>query len=139
MRLSGVIVAVMAGVVLCACPAQKSESPANRNDAPDIASQLIGRWYSVDFVRNIEDFQPGVQSWRGDLFLKEFEFAPNGKTHKPFWTWSEAGVYHSGDKTTAKFVVKTIGNEEYLFLEWITGDVTIRGQKPSYYVLKKES
>lgn len=114
-------------------------SSGNQDRASENDIQVIGHWTSVDFVKNISDFTPGRKSFNGSLFLKEFVFAPNGKTHKPFWTWTEGSVYHSGEKTTAKYVVKRIGQEQYLFLEWISGDVTIRGQKPWYYVLKKEN
>ena len=100
--------------------------------------QVLGRWTSVDFVKNISDFNAESKSFKGTLYLKEFVFAANGKTHKPFWIWTKGSVYHHGDKTTAKYTVKTIGKEDYLFLEWMSGDVTIRGQKPRYYVLKKE-
>ena len=100
--------------------------------------QVLGEWESVDFVANISDFKLGNKSWEGDLFLEEFEFNKNGSTHKPFWTWTKGHVYHSGDKTDAKYTIKKIDGNEYLFLEWMSGDVTIRGQKPKYYVLKKK-
>ena len=33
-------------------------------------------------------------------------------------------------------IIKEIGGAPYLFLEWKSGDVTIAGMKPHYYVLK---
>lgn len=103
------------------------------NDSP-----VLGKWISVDFVTDISDFKPGTQSFKGDLYLKEFEFRKGGATHKPYWTWTKGHVYHSGDKTDAKYTTRKIDEKEYLFLEWMSGDVTIRGQKPKYYVLKKK-
>ena len=100
--------------------------------------QVLGHWISVDFVKNISDFNTESKSFKGTLYLKEFVFADNGKTHKPFLTWTKGSVYHWGDKSTAQYIVKTIGKEQYLFLEWMSGDVMFRGQKPWYYVLKKE-
>ena len=99
--------------------------------------QVLGEWISVDFVTNISDFKPDTKLFKGDLFLKEFEFKADGTTHKPFWTWTKGHVYHSGDKTDANYIIKKIGENEYLFLEWMSGDVTNKGQKPKYYVLKK--
>ena len=46
-------------------------------------------------------------------------------------------MIHRGDKTAAKYEIKKIGDNEYLFLEWKSGDYTIRHMKPKYYVLKK--
>ena len=98
---------------------------------------VIGHWTSVDLVKNISDFKPGTKSYRGNLSLKEMTFAPHGKTHKSFLTWTKGRVYHSNDTTTANYQIVTIDNTPYLFLEWISGDVTLRGQKPWYYVLRK--
>jgi bla regulator protein BlaR1 len=99
--------------------------------------QVLGKWISVDFVTHISDFKPDTKQFNGNLYLKEFEFKADGATHKPFWTWTKGHVYHSGDKTDARYIIRKIGETEYLFLEWMSGDVTIRGQKPKYYVLKK--
>ncbi|RKX38181.1 MAG: hypothetical protein DRP64_16115 [Verrucomicrobia bacterium] len=99
--------------------------------------QVPGEWKAVDFVTNISDFKPGSKSWKGDLFLKEFEFHKGGSTHKSFWTWTKGHVYHAGDQTDAKYTVEKIDGEDYLFLEWMSGDVTIRGRKPKYYVFKR--
>ena len=100
--------------------------------------QVLGEWESVDFVTDISDFKPDAKSWKGDLYLEEFEFNKEGSTHKPYWTWTKGHVYHSGDKSDAKYIIKKIDGEEYLFLEWISGDVTIRGKNPMYYVLKRK-
>ncbi len=98
---------------------------------------VIGEWKSVDFVREIGDFNPAKKSWQGDLYLKELVFFPNGKTFKPWWTWTKGQVYHSGSKTTARYEIKNIGGQTYMFFEWMSGDVVFRHQKPRYYVLKK--
>ena len=38
----------------------------------------------------------------------------------------------------AGYEIRNIEGKDYLFYEWISGDVTIRGMKPCYYVLRKE-
>lgn len=98
---------------------------------------LVGRWISVDFVARPEGFMPGRKNWRGDLYLKELVFYDDGRTEGP-WLWTQGIIYHPGDKTEAKYFIKTIEKDQYLFFEWMSGDVTIRGMKPNYYVLKKE-
>jgi len=99
--------------------------------------QVIGTWKSVDFVKDIDDFDPDRKNWRGDLFLKEVSFMKNGRTAGP-WTWTKGLIIHPGDMTAAKYVIKGIGGGTFLFFEWLSDDVTIRGMKPSYYVLKKK-
>lgn len=101
-------------------------------------SQVIGTWVSIDFVSNIADFKPATKSWKGDLYLKKFEFHQGGSTHKPFWTWTKGHVYHAGDQSDAEYTIQKINDEDYLFLEWMSGDVLIRNQKPKYYVLKRQ-
>lgn len=97
----------------------------------------IGHWQSVDFVESIEQFDPSSKYWQGDFALKELTFLPDGKTDRPYWTWKDGVLHHSGDNTDAKFFIKTISGEEYLFLEWISGDVINQGLPPKYYVLRK--
>ena len=99
-------------------------------------SQVVGKWISVDFVRHIDAFEPDSKKWTGDLYLKSLSFYENGKTSGP-WQWTKGSLYHPGDNTKAKYEIRYYNDVPYLFMEWMSGDVTIRGQKPSYYVLKK--
>ena len=46
-------------------------------------------------------------------------------------------VIHSGDKTASKYEIKKIGDKEYLFLEWKSGDYTIPSQEAK--VLRPEN
>jgi hypothetical protein len=101
--------------------------------------QVIGTWHSVDFVGEMEEFKADQKLWKGDLYLKGLIFKPNGKTFKPWWTWTKGLVFHSGDKTASKYTIKDIEGSTYMFYEWKSGDYTIRYRKPSYYVLKKVS
>ena len=100
--------------------------------------EIVGEWKSVDFVNEISEFKPNEKQWKEDLYLKEMIFEKEGKTFKPFWTWTKNVIIHSGDKTASKYEIKEIDGGKYMFFEWKSGDVTIRGMKPKYYVLKKE-
>jgi len=105
-------------------------------------SQVIGAWKSVDFVGEMEQFKAGEKQWKGrggELYLKELIFLPNGRTFKPWWTWTKGLVFHSGSKTASKYTLKDIEDSTYMFFEWKSGDYTIRHRKPAYYVLKKVS
>src|SRR4030042_3208531 len=105
-------------------------------------SNVIGTWKSVDFVDEMEQFKAGEKQWKGrggELYLKELIFLPNGKTFKPWWTWTKGLVFHSGDRTASKYILKDMEGSTYMYFEWKSGDYTIRHTKPSYYVLKKVS
>lgn len=115
------IVAVMAGI--------SKHSVKNADPA--------GRWESVDFVDSIDQFSPLTKNRAGDLYLKAITFLPNGKTDRPYWTWTNGILHHSGDNTDAKLLIKKISGENYLFLEWMSGDVLSSGIPPKYYVLKQ--
>lgn len=103
---------------------------------PAVNASPVGRWEAVDFVKNIEDFKPGEKQYDGDLFLKNMTFFKNGQTGGP-WTWKGDQLWHPGDRSNAKLAIYTIYNTDYLFMEWMSGDVITGGQKPSYYVFKR--
>ncbi len=102
-----------------------------------VGQNPVGKWETVDFIRHIEDFKPSVKFWNGDKFIFDrLNFYEDGTTSGP-WKWKKDYLWHPGDKTRARYVIKEIDSETYLFIEHMSGDVTIRGQKPSYYVLQK--
>ena len=106
---------------------------------PFVADQaVLGKWVSVDFVRTPGAFTPGIQSFNGDLYLEGLNFLPNGRTAQPWWTWTKGILMHKGDRTAARYEIRQIDGQEYMFLEWKSGDYTIRHQTPQYYVLKKQ-
>ena len=111
----------------------ESELPHPFEDDP----QVIGRWKSVDFVRQIEDFQPGVKLWQGDLFLKQLVFTPSGATSIGN-TWTKGWIYTDKGKIKAEYKIVELQGQSYMFFPWLSGDVTIRGRKPCYYVLQKQ-
>jgi hypothetical protein len=100
--------------------------------------QVIGEWESVDFVANPSDFNPDKPNWKGGLYLKGLTFLEDGRTAKPWWTWTKGVLIHHGDKTASHYEIREIKGQSYLFLEWKSGDVMVLGMKPSYYVLKKK-
>ena len=53
--------------------------------------EIVGEWKSVDFVNEISEFKPNEKQWKEDLYLKEMIFEKEGKTFKPFWTWTKTG------------------------------------------------
>ncbi len=98
--------------------------------------EIVGYWKSVDFVRSIEDFDPNTKTSNGELFLKNISFLSGGRTSS-FFAWTKDWILHSNGKTKAQYKIRQIDDKSYLFLPWLSGDVTKHGQKPHYYVLEK--
>ena len=98
----------------------------------------VGYWESVDFVWKIEDFQTGKKQFEGELFIKEFQFNQDG-TASMNNRWEQDQLIHPNGKTHAQYLIRDINNATYLFLPWLSGDVTDRGMEPAYYVFKKSA
>lgn len=108
--------------------------------------EMLGSWKSVDFVKNIADFQPDKKSCRGDLYLLGFKMLDDGKLvststsgeySSPNITWTKGMILDKNDKTASKCEIKEIDGSTYMFFEWKSGDYIYRGMKPEYYVLRK--
>jgi bla regulator protein BlaR1 len=111
-------------------------------------ADVISKWESVDFVKNISDFNPANKSWKEDLYLEEFIFSKNGEISVkagdmqeaesyPKMTWTKGVVLYKNAGTASKYEIKDIDGSEYMFFEWKSGDYVIRHMTPYYYVLKK--
>jgi serine protease AprX len=124
-------------VLLAAGLVAPTAARADSNQSAD-TKDPVGNWRSVDFVRSPEDFKPGTRQYQDDLFLKEFQFFKNGRTSLD-WTWKQDYITHTNGRTRARYYIKTIDGTDYLFLPWLSGDVTVLGRKPSYYVLTRSA
>jgi hypothetical protein len=100
--------------------------------------ELVGKWVSVDFVKEVNEFKPGRKHWQGDLFLKDIEFNPDGTTTLGCF-WTKGWVIDNESDVRAEYEIRNINGTTYLFLPWLSGDVIIRHQKPKYYVLRRIS
>jgi len=115
-----------------------SQTLAESDINAKVSQNPTGKWQSVDFIQRAEDFKPGVKLFKGELFLKDAMFMAGGRTSISY-TWTKDWIWHSDGKTKAQYKIKQINGQTYLFLPWLSRDVTMRGQKPWYYVLKKIS
>ena len=122
-----------------------------RTDNTDIEfvtdENLIGRWGYVDFIERIEGFDSDHISWQGERYLKTLEFQPDGSMTTgtesaellpTVLRWTEGFVLNEVEKTCSAYRIKNIGGTDYLFFEWKSGDYTLRGMDPWFYVFKKE-
>lgn len=122
----------------------------DKTDYPFVNDKkVIGKWKTVDFVRDINDFQAGKQSWGGDLYLKELVFVKGGRMLISFnidsgnlafspATWTKGKVLNENEKTASAYDIREINGKTYLFVQWKNGDYVFRGAEPHYYVMEKQ-
>jgi bla regulator protein BlaR1 len=118
----------------------KVETRVDKVDYPFINdTEVLGKWESVDFVENVDKFNPDKKYWNGDLYLKNLIFNENGKIEDKTITWTKDLVLDVNNKTASKYTIKEINGSKYMFFEWKNGDYRERGATPWYYVLKQVS
>lgn len=118
------------------------EQPVPQSYLFEMDERVLGKWVAVDLVQFIDAFTPSIQSQQ-ELYLMELEFTQDGtfagrdrdKNYSGQWTH---GRINPKAQRPAGYEIRNIEGKDYLFYEWISGDVTIRGMKPWYYVLVKE-
>jgi hypothetical protein len=128
---------VLASLLALAAPLQCRATTDNIDLPFKDDPAVVGVWRSVAFVRAPKDFSP-KDGPTASLYLKELVFLPQGKTARPWWTWTQGVLIHSGDRTASRYTFKDMQGLKYMFLEWKSGDYTIRNRKPHYYVLVRD-
>ena len=107
--------------------------------------KVIGFWEVVDYVREFNQFIPNKQYWKDILLLKKYTFEPQGTLLAEFdgvdninkLNWSKNVVINKYVSTASEYVIKTIDGNDYMFVEWKSGDYAFGGVFRGYYVLKK--
>lgn len=103
--------------------------------------RVLGRWKSICFVNNADDFDPNNSD--NELWLKETNFYPNGRVVRIYsdesWEdkWTKGFVLDCKKSTASQYTFKSIDNIEYLFVEWKMGNYVYGGAKPGYYVFTR--
>ena len=110
-------------------------------------SDILGKWTTVDCVKNIEEFNPDKQLWKGGITINGMTFLENGQVEVKLdsgedgqLSWTKGNVINkSSDNTVSKYEIREIKGSKYMFYEWKSGDYTYLHKSPGYYVLKKEA
>ena len=103
--------------------------------------RVLGRWKSICFINNADDFDPNNSD--NELWLKEINFYPNGRVVRIYsdetWEdkWTKGFVLDCKKSTASQYTFKLIDNIEYLFVEWKMGNYVYGGAKPGYYVFTR--
>lgn len=101
------------------------------------AGSAAGEWETVDFVQAVDQFNPDHRSWRGDFIAPRFECKASGETSlagircENGWAVSREGT------ARYRYEVKHLNGQDFLFLPWLSGDVTLRHKEPWYYVFRR--
>jgi len=100
--------------------------------------EVLGKWTFVDFVTKQKDFDATNKKWKdGCPSFKEIVFIKNGKTQKPYMTWTKEVLIHQEDRTASKYEIKNINDKDYLFIEHKSGDYVYRDKTPEYIVYER--
>jgi hypothetical protein len=115
-------------------------------DYPDMTfvddPAVKGKWKTYDFVGEIDDFVPGAP---GEIWDRGLDFKDNGVLEARFETswypqpqdgWTR-GILKTGTDAS-EYEVKTLSGTPYLFIQHKSGDYSMRGMKPMYYVYVKD-
>ena len=108
-------------------------------------SDVIGSWETVDFVASFDDFKPGIVSYPREMFMHKYTFEPDGVLITTYGDnndisalkWSKGVVINGYSHTVSSYVLHTIDEDEYLCVEWKSGDYIYGGFIAGYYVFKK--
>lgn len=100
--------------------------------------QAPGKWETIDLVDRIESFDPKKPATDPkELFLKGVGFFEGGRASFAWKGWTKGLLMHGGNHTAAKYVVRQMGDDTYMFLEWKDEDYILRHQRPKLFVLRK--
>lgn len=106
----------------------------------------IGQWTAIDFVTSPNDFD-GKDTTKKDFIETCIRnFYDNGreahyadKTRGAALTkWTKGYVWGSDD-VIEEYQIKQLNGKTFMFMQYKSGDYTVRGQKPNYMVYMKTS
>ncbi len=107
---------------------------------------VIGKWEVVDFVTNIESFNPKQMSSEIKLYLNALAFLPDGTMLSAVngapldlseFVWTKDLVISKRNQTASQYRLQEIDGEKYMFFEWKSGDYVFRNMEPMLYVLRQ--
>ena len=113
-------------------------------DLPFVVDEaVIGSWVTIDFVANIDDFDPDTKI-DSKLHLKSIVFNDDGTTKRVYdddeWSdkWTCGKLIDIRRSTAASYDLRVINGIDYLFVEWKMGNYQYGGRDPEHYVLVRK-
>ena len=106
--------------------------------------KAVGSWLAVDYI-SIQDKFNYVPKTSDDLFLKGLSLLPNGDCFRESSRgevnkikWTKDFILSPYSKTASNFIIQEIDGEEYLIMDWKSGDYVFGGEIFGCYVFKKQ-
>ena len=108
---------------------------------------ILGKWKSLAFVQNKDDFSTENINCSFEPYFKEIEFLPNGECTSIYGSeiisgrdvqeWTNGFVLRKWNCTACAYEIRNINDTEYLFIEWKSGDYLWGSFNTDYYVFTK--
>lgn len=121
----------------------------DKTDLPFVEDEsVLGEWLVVDYIPEISDFNSDKRFCKADdLYTLKICFLSRGICIKTFKTTNNATnvlrytkgyVINDSNLTTEEYQIKTVRDNEYLFVQHKSGDYIYGGIKPYWYVFKRK-
>lgn len=107
-------------------------------------NELTGFWKAIDYIRNINQFNPNKQKF-SNIIIDKLSISSDGDVSVIFKNdfirntkYSKDYIFNmAGGKTSAKYIIKEEKNKKYLIVEWKSGDYRYGKTISGYYVFEK--
>lgn len=110
---------------------------------------VLGKWEAVDFIKHKEGFDPCTVSNK-PLFWSDVEFKENGSVTSHYdWgkdeisgdnkqVWTKGFLLRKWNSSACAYEILHFGNDDYMIIEWKSGDYRYGGMDTDYYVFRKK-
>ena len=116
-------------------------------------SRILGKWKAFDICTNENDyfaktdrnvsveqlFWYSTEFLESGLLINEFKGKITGKIYtKDNFKWTRGCIMDILESTVSKYFIKQFKGEDYLFIEWKSGDYKFGGRVNCYYAFKRD-
>ena len=106
----------------------------------------VGKWEAIDFVTSPDEFDSKNVAKKDYIETNIRNFYVNGREAHyadkdrgaAITQWTKGYVWGSDD-VIEEYQIKQLNGKTFMFMQFKSGDYTVRGQKPNYYVYVKTS
>lgn len=110
--------------------------------------RVLGKWRAVDFVWDKDSFDPAKKQFT-DMFFRSVHFFEGGEVKSTFSNggeiferkhqeWTKGCLNRKFDSCSCAYEIRHLGGQDYLFMEWKSGDWIFGGMDMNYYVFERE-
>lgn len=110
-------------------------------------AKVLGKWKSIAFIRNKEEFDSDCRQDEKDLYFKSIEFFPQGECTSVYedgeisgakeQVWTKGYVLRKWHSAACAYEIREIEGKTYMMMEWKSGDYRWGGFDSNFYVFEK--